>query len=389
MAAPLHAPPVVEAGFESAFDAVLDRLVEEELDALRVQDALGRAPTFQEILAFYRGAGFLYPAKLAELGARLPAIEATWTRLLAAGDDVFKIFTRRRLVAGEVTIKNSVCAMEHTPGTWQCQHLVSADRHEYLGTLSAFLAMAEWLERNPAAAFTRLAFRPGNRGVAGLFAEWQRAMPPGDASLRTFDYIAAPVEAAAARDRSEGSAVRVVRAGRGDAQALRRLYASRMSPVEVESLHLEDPSLRALQQKFERLRLERRRSVFMAVAGETVVGAAICNVGPLGANFSFLESAVEGVELAPDTPRPLQVAAFHELLAAAVRFNSAHGRSSLIATIAPQYSDMAKPLGLVAAKQYTLFTGRNSAVGFEATRECFHRYYRALVLLAAGAGRLS
>jgi hypothetical protein len=360
----------------AAFDAVLDRLVEEELDALRVQDVIGRALTFDEIFAFYRTAGFLYPAKLAELGARMPAIEATWMRLLASGDEVFKLFTRRRFADGAVTIKNSVCAVEHAPGTWQCQHLVSADRHEYLGTLSAFLAMAEWLERNPAAAYTRLAFRPGNRGVAALFADWRDAMPAGDASLRTFDYFAAPVEAI---DASRGSKVRTVR---GDAESLRRFYAGRIPAVELDSLRLDDPSLHALHEKFARFGLERRRSVYMALAGETVIGAAICNFGPLGANFSFLENAVEGVEIAPDAPHELRVAAFRALLAAAARFYRAHGRSLLIATIGREYGDLASSAGLASHKQYTLFTGRNSTEGFVASRECFRRYYRALVLAA-------
>ena len=384
-----HALQHAEAGFEAAFETVLDRLVEEELDALRVQDVLAPPPTFEEVFAFYTAAGFLYPAKFAELGARLPAIEATWSRLLTSGDEVFKIFNRRRLIDGEATIKNSVCAVEHAPGTWQCQHLVSADRHEYLGTLSAFLAMAEWLERHPTAAYTRLAFRPGNRGVAALFADWQRAMPRGDASLRTFDYIATPVEATEAWQRPDGSAVRVVRAGRGDAEALRRLYASRISSVEVDSLRLDDPWMPGLQAKFARVGLERRRSVLMAVAGDTVVGAAICNVGPLGTNFSFLENAVEGVEIARDAPEPLRLAAFRELLAAAARFYRAHRRPLLVATIGPEYADAAKLLGLGArnGKQYTLFTGRNSAEGFVASRQCFHRYYRALVLFDAGRAR--
>jgi hypothetical protein len=380
-----HTQAWAEAGYEGAFEAVLDRLIEEELDALRVQDVVAQPPTFEAIFAFYRAAGFLYPAKLAELGARMGAIEATWRRLLSAGEDVFKIFTRRRLVDGAATIKNSVCAVEHTPGTWQCQHLVSADRHEYLGTLSAFLAMSEWLERNPDAAYTRLTFRPGNRGIAGLVADWQRAMPRGDASSRTFDYIAAPAEAVAAGEPSADSPVRVVRAERGDAGALRRLYDACMPRVEMDSLRLDDPSLDLLLEKFGRLGLQRRRAVLMAVAGETVVGAAICNIGPPGANFSFLENAIEGVEVAPDTPPRLRVAAVRELLAAAARFYRAARRSLLIATIAPQYSDVAESIGLVprTPKQYTVFTGRNSTEGFVATRACFRRYYRALVLLDA------
>ena len=238
------------------------------------------------------------------------------------------------------------------------------------------MCIRDRLESNPSAAYTRFAFRPGNRGVAALFADWRRAMPLGDASLRTFDYIATPLDAL---DASRGAGVRVVR---GDAEALQRFYASRIPHVELDSLRLDAPSLPGLRAKFARFGLERRRSVYMAVAGEAVVGAAICNFGPLGSNFSFLENAVEGLEISPDVPRSLRVAAFRELMAAAARFYRAHGRSLLVATIGPEYADLAKSLGLVSRKQYTLFTGRNSTEGFVASRECFRRYYRALVLAA-------
>ena len=187
----VHRPPDLEA----AFDLVLERLVEEELSSMRLDELAGPPPSFAEVFDFYRGSGFLYAAKLAAMRERLDAIEATWQRLIAAGDDVFKLMVRRRAVDGSAVARNSVCAFEHTPGTWQCQHLVSAERHEYTGTLTTFLAMARWLERNPAARYTRLAFRPGNAGVARLFGDWQRAMPTGDASLSTYDYVAVPLDA--------------------------------------------------------------------------------------------------------------------------------------------------------------------------------------------------
>jgi hypothetical protein len=380
----VHLPPDLEA----AFDLVLERLVEEELSSMRLDELAGPPPSFAEVFDFYRGSGFLYAAKLAEMRERIHAIEATWRRLIAAGDDVFKLMVRRRAVNGEPEARNSVCAFEHTPGTWQCQHLVSAERHEYTGTLTTFLAMARWLERNPAARFTRLAFRPGNAGVARLFGDWQRAMPAGDASLSTYDYLAVPLDAVGV-DPGARTPVRVMRATARDADALRRFYADSVPGPELDSLRLEDPDLLALSAKFDRHALERRRAVFMARAGERLVGAAICNVGACGTNFSFLESAVEGLEISPHTSESTRRAAFGALVGAAVAYQREHGRSRLIALLRPGYAAIARDHGLVGEprKQYTVFTGRNSPEGFAATHDCFVRYYRLLLMLEAAGDR--
>ena len=373
----VHRPPDMEA----AFDLVLERLVEEELSSMRLDELVGPPPSFAEVFDFYRGSGFLYAAKLAAMRERLDAIETTWRRLTAAGDDVFKLMVRRRAVDGSAVARNSVCAFEHTPGTWQCQHLVSAERHEYTGTLTTFLAMSRWLERNPTARYTRLAFRPGNAGVARLFGDWQRAMPTGDASLSTYDYVALPLDAVSVAR----TPVRVMRATTRDANALRRFYAGSVPGPELDSLRLEDPDLLALSDRFDRHALERRRAVFVARAGEQLVGAAICNVGAIGTNFSFLESAVEGFEISPDTSESTRRAAFGALLAAAVAYQRDHGRAQLIALLRPGYAALAREHGLVNTppKQYTVFTGRNSPEGFAATHACFVSYYRALIMLEA------
>ena len=106
----VHLPPDLEA----AFDLVLERLVEEELSSMRLDELAGPPPSFAEVFDFYRSSGFLYAAKLAEMRERIHAIEATWRRLIAAGDDVFKLMVRRHAVDREPVARNSVCAFEHT-----------------------------------------------------------------------------------------------------------------------------------------------------------------------------------------------------------------------------------------------------------------------------------
>jgi len=113
------------------------------------------------------------------------------------------------------------------------------------------------------------------------------------------------------------------------------------------------------------------------------------DVGECGTNFSFLESAVEGLEVSPDTSESTRRAAFGAMVGAAVAYQREHGRSHLIALLRPGYAAMARSHGLVGEprKQYTVFTGRNSLEGFAATHDCFVRYYRSLLMLEAAGDR--
>jgi hypothetical protein len=174
---------------------------------------------FAELFDFYRRSGFLYPGKDAGLQQRLPAIEATWERLLAAGSDVFRLVTRRGPDGGAVS--NSICAFRYAPSTWQAQHLVSERRHEYVGTLAVLMELVRWFH-DSGARYARLSFRPDNRGTNRLFGGGAEFMPHDLVSTSVVDYGMAPI--AAARVTDGGADVEIRRSD--DLQA-RRFYGCR------------------------------------------------------------------------------------------------------------------------------------------------------------------
>jgi hypothetical protein len=62
----------------SAVTLLLDRLVRQERESIRLGTALVPRPRFEDVFELYRASGFLYPAKLAALEADMPSIERTW-----------------------------------------------------------------------------------------------------------------------------------------------------------------------------------------------------------------------------------------------------------------------------------------------------------------------
>jgi len=146
------------------------------------------------VFDFYRASGFVYPAKLAALQPRLSAIEGTWNRLLARDSDVFRFAARYALADGRSALANAACAYESAPGSWQCQHLVSAERHEYSGTLAVLTDLIGWCH-DSGADYVRAQFRPNNPGVSELFGIVAERLPRHLACLSTVDYGMTAAEA--------------------------------------------------------------------------------------------------------------------------------------------------------------------------------------------------
>jgi hypothetical protein len=150
-------------------------------------EALAPPVTFDELFAFYRDSGFLYPGKLAAVDDRRDAVERTWRILLGAGGSVFRFISRRALAEGRPRLVNAICAFAYAPGTWQAQHLVSLQRREYTGTLALLLALSEW-GHDIGIEFARFSFRPTNPGTNALFGGIAERLPSDLASLSLVDY---------------------------------------------------------------------------------------------------------------------------------------------------------------------------------------------------------
>jgi hypothetical protein len=244
------------------------------------QDVTHHSATFDEIVGFYLAAGFLYPAKLAELGDRLDLIKDTWRRLVEA-DRVFEMMLLRRTVAGEPAVKNSVCTFQTLPGIWHVQHLVSADRHERAGTLAILLAISDLMEARPDAAGYKLTYRPDNRGAAQLFGGLIEALPDqrshaaltGDRVVGTSS--GAPLVAPARAD--SGMVVRP--ASRRDVRRLADLYA-RAHPALPGWMALDDLPLARLDRVYRAHGLSRRRHVLVAESQGRITRPATCTSRP-------------------------------------------------------------------------------------------------------------
>jgi hypothetical protein len=333
---------------------------------------------FAELFEFYRRSGFLYPGTSAGLEQRLPAIEATWKRLLAADTDVFRHVSRRH---PDRSVSNSICAFRYAPGTWQAQHLVSAQRHEYVGTLTVLMALVQWFH-DSGARFVRLSFRPDNRGANPLFGGVGELMPRDLVNVSVVDYGMTSV--AAVRHAAGDPEVHV---RRSDGLQARRFYGEILPPVELASLGLRDLNLSVVDPLYLRHGLSRRRHAYVATVRDRVVGACLVHHSSEGMNFSFLENAVEYLRVAPDLPLRLRARAWTALLRTAVG-DVSRRRDYVVTTTDPRDRDLAMAAGLVGPdppKQYAVLTVTRDRDALLQAIEHFGTYYKALRRMAAPA----
>ena len=279
-------------------------------------EALAPPVTFDELFAFYRDSGFLYPGKLAAVDDRRDAVERTWRVLLGADRSVFRFISRLALAEGRPRLVNAICAFAYAPGTWQAQHLVSLQRREYTGTLALLLALSEWAD-DIGIEFARFSFRPNNPGTNGLFGGIAERLPSDLASLSLVDYGLTnlrDIDSPGGRD----FPVAVRSLGSDEGAAAAAFYERVLDPVELDSLRLAQPRLHELDAAYALHGLTRRRTVLVALDGDRVVGACIVNHSSEGINFSFLENAIEYLRVAPDQPALTRRATWLSLARAAV-----------------------------------------------------------------------
>ena len=340
-------------------------------------ETLAPPVTFEELFAFYRESGFLYPGKLAALDDRRDVVERTWRRLLGADGSVFRFISRLGLDEGRPRLINAVCAFAYAPGTWQAQHLVSLRRREYTGTLALLMALSEW-GHAVGIEFARFSFRPSNPGTNALFGGVAERLSTDLASLSLVDY---GLTSRATSSSSAGAARpwRSVRWDRTRAPSQRPSTSRFSNPVELASLCLAQPTLHDLDAAYEIHGLTRRRTVLVALDSGRVVGACIVNHSSEGINFSFLENAIEYLRVAPDQP-PLRRRATWLSLARAAVAEVARMRDHVVCLTHPGDRDLASAAGLVPAdpKQYSVLTV-SMRDGFVGMTDCFADYYRALL----------
>jgi hypothetical protein len=366
-----------------AFDAVFDRLVAFEIEAMRAAEIRGEHPSFEEIIEFYGRTRFLYPGKLGALQARFSTVADTWRQLVAANGDIFQLLVLHRVIDNQLVAMNSVCAFEYVPGTWQGQHLVSGERHEYSGTLAAMIGLIHVLHGQRNADHIRLTFRPSNPGVRLLFGGVADYLPTQTSHLLLRRHVIIPMPAHLPVGPPVGIDVHSLRGGD---QRAAKVYQHRLHPVELESLHLEDPRLAALNERYRQRGLYRSRQILLASLGERVLGAAICNLASEGMNFSFLENAVEEIALAPGIgDSELRDSVLRALLHRICQMYADAGRDYLVLLL-DDVMDRVLPLLDAdgnATKQYGILTISRRDDSFLQMKRFFTDYYRSRLIQSA------
>jgi hypothetical protein len=252
------------------------------------------------------------------------------------------------------------------------QHLVSAERGEYSGTLGVLARLVESMNE-AGVGHTRLTFRPTNPGASRLLGGLVDQLPQRLVAHSAVDYGFAPVRAVVLRC---GSAVTV-----HDELDPTELYARVLHPVELASLRLDDPTLESLDRSYGANGLTRSRSVLTAVLGGRIVGACLVNHASEGINFSFLENAIEYVRVAPELRERRCRDVWRALLHAAVELVGRR-RDYVVVALSPADRELAVAAGVIASapKRYAVVTV--SAQGFERAFGCFEGYYRERVAAA-------
>jgi hypothetical protein len=364
----------------SGAERLLDRLVRQEREGIRLVTAIAGSPRFEDVFELYRASGFLYSSKSAALHPHMAAIEQTYHRLLAPESRIFRFVARFGVVDDAVRIRNAISAFSYTGGTWQGQHLVSREHHEYTGTLAVLIELVQGLH-DDGAPHIRLLFRPNNPGASTLFGDVARRLPTHLQALSIVDYGLVPSRAILP-DPGVSTDLTVRPLQPMEHELAERFYRRLLHPVELASLELADPLLRAIGVLYDRGRLRRRRRVVVAIDHGEVVGACLLHDCSLGINFSFLENAIEQLRVRPDLPEVQRMRVWNSLAATATADARERGRDVVI-TLDPGDRDMAVAAGLMAPqpKQYAVLTVTRRGDGYLRSIDCFVDYYRRLLAM--------
>ena len=250
------------------------------------------ALSVEELFALYQRTRFLYPAKAERLTPHREIVEDNWRRLLKAGDSLLYVLTAGNDDDGYA----SVAVWRTTREGWMWQHLVCEGNP--LRSRAVMLGGLVRCVRQAIGESQQNWFRPENRFPSRVFGTMGESLGESLSSVRRHMFFAVPrldgrlhAVAACAAHRPRG--VQIVSYDASQHEALCALAARARGRVYVTAEALDgDVDLRTVDCLYRSVGLRRTRQVWLAYRGgmEQPVGAALAYRGPLGLNFSFLES---------------------------------------------------------------------------------------------------
>jgi hypothetical protein len=207
---------------------------------------------------------------------------------MEAGDSLLYVLTAGNRQEGCVSI--AVWRTTHQGWTWQ--HHVSDNNP--LGSRAVMLGgLAACILRGTDESHENW-FRPENRFPARVFGSMVQTIGESLSSVRRHVYFVVPRKTNFQTDQN----VRVVAYDRSHHHGLCALAVMVRGSVYVSGEELAtDVGLEAVNDLYRRVGLRRTRHVWLAYARgkEEPIGAAIAYRGPLGVNFSFIESEAPAV----------------------------------------------------------------------------------------------
>src|ERR1700716_3112014 len=266
------------------------KLDQETVDSLPrladVYDAFGvevNALSVEEIFALYEHTGFLYPDKAARLFPHLPQVRENWRRMLGAGESLLYVLTAGDKKRGRA----SLAVWRSTQNGWMSQHLVS-ENNPY-ASRAVMLAAAAARIRNGCDLSAQNWFRPENRFPARVFGSMVQTIGESLSSVQRHAYFALPRTLSLPTDKR----IRVVPYNSSHQEALLEIAAAARGSIYITAEELEqDVEFTAVDELYRGVGLRRTRHVWLAYRAnkEEPIGAAIAYRGPLGINFSYLET---------------------------------------------------------------------------------------------------
>jgi len=245
--------------------------------------------TINGLFEKYEEIGFLYPEKKALLKPHFQQISQNWDILLNSKEELLWMMTTdKQLIENDFA---SITSWKQSNYCFFAQHLVSTGNPTM--SLKILLAAQDKAEFDHDESDIRACqnwFRPNNRYAYRVFASIYDKLGEKKSSLLTFYYLHLSLNAIDANSQNNYVSEEVL----GKDEELIAFVTQQYGEVFVrgEELDQADIQLDEIDAIYRKYNLSRRRKILKIRDQKTqqIVACIIANRGPLGLNFSFLES---------------------------------------------------------------------------------------------------
>lgn len=237
----------------------------------------------------YEEIGFLYPEKKALLKPHFQKITENWDKLLNSEEQLlWMLTTDKQRVEKDFA---SITAWKQSNYCFFAQHLVSTGNP--MMSLKVLLAAQDKAQFHHDESEIRCCqnwFRPNNRYAYRVFASIYAKLGDEKSFLLLFHYLHLPLK----HVKKEPSKNFLVEEVLGKDAELITFVRAQYGDVFVrgEELDQEDIQLDKIDVFYRKYQLSRRRKILKIrdVKTQKIIACVVANRGPLGLNFSFLES---------------------------------------------------------------------------------------------------